>query len=105
MDINPICERCGLCCKGYTVWMTNRSYDNDPREIKKLMEYHGIKPIKNAKGELGIHIPGDCEHLTEKDGLYGCKIHDTRPVVCREYHCEKIIKKALEKAITDGVHI
>ena len=105
MELNPICERCGLCCKGYTVWMTNRSFDDDPKGIKKLMEYHGIQPIKNAKGELGIHIPGDCKHLTQdKDGKYGCAIYETRPLVCREYACEKIIKKAIEKA-TDGIYI
>jgi Fe-S-cluster containining protein len=85
--------------------MTNRSFDDDPREIKRLMEYHGIQPIKNSKGELGIHIPGDCKHLLkDSDWKYGCAIYETRPIVCREYCCEKIIKKALE-TIADGVHI
>jgi len=150
MEINPICERCGLCCKGYTFWITekqydigkkeleeikseyitfwmeNRSFDEDPTEIKKLISYHNLNPLrrddgilgiavlrnvielrKNIRGELGIHIPGDCKYLTkDKEGIYGCTIHDTRPIVCREYACEKIIKKALEKAIlTDGIHL
>jgi Fe-S-cluster containining protein len=146
-EINPICERCGLCCDGYTFWtdkdydtfkkelellaknesiifwMPNRSYDNDPKEIKKLIEYHGIKPLrnkdgnlgisvlskdvqllKNKKGELGIHIPEKCKYFEWIDNKAFCQIHSTRPIVCREYYCEKIIKKAVEKLI-HGVHL
>ena len=80
--------------------MTNRSFDDDPKGIKKLMEYHGLRPLKNAKGELGINIPGDCQHLTkDKDGKYGCAIYEDRPVVCREYYCQMAIDlgKELEK--------
>jgi len=150
MDLNPICERCGLCCKGYTFWLTgkpydsgkkelelikseyitfwmeNRSFDEDTTEIKKLMSYHNLTPLRredgilginvllsvikfrqNIRGELGIHIPGDCNYLTkDKDNNYGCAIHEKRPIVCREYACEKIIKKALEKAASmNGIHI
>jgi len=150
MELNPICERCGLCCKGYTFWMTgkqydigkkeleeieneyitfwmeNKSFDEDIKEIKKLMSYHNLTPLrradgilginilrniielrKNINGELGIHIPGDCNYLTkDKDNNYGCMIHEKRPIVCREYACEKIIKKALEKAVLiNGVHL
>jgi len=150
MEINPICERCGLCCKGYTFWITgkqydigkkelesikkenvtfwmeNRSFDEDTKEIKRLMEYHNLAPLRredgvlginvllssielrrNINGELGIHILGDCNYLTkDKDNNYGCTIHDKRPIVCREYACEKIIKKALEKAVSmNGIRI
>ena len=109
-----------------TFWMENRSFDQDTKEIKKLMSYHNLIPLrrddgilginvllnvielrKNIKGELGIHIPGDCNYLMkDKDNNYGCTIHEKRPIVCREYYCEKIIKKALEKAaLMNGVHI
>jgi Fe-S-cluster containining protein len=97
-NIEPKCDQCGLCCRGYTFWMTNRSFDDDPKEIKKLIEYHGLTTMKNKQGELGIHIPSDCIHYEMVDGKSSCKIHDTKPVVCREYYCEKIIKKALEEA-------
>ena len=104
--MNPICERCGLCCDGYTVWMTNRSYDDDPKEIKRLMEYHGIKPIKNAQGELGIHIPGKCVHFEWVDGKASCKINDTKPVVCREYFCAKAIALGEKiEELANGVHV
>ena len=86
--------------------MTNRSYDDDPKEIKKLMSYHGIQPIKNAKGELGIHIKGKCEHFEWVDGKASCKIYETRPVVCKEYYCQKAkdLGKKLEE-LANGVHI
>ena len=83
--------------------MTNRSYDDDPMGIKDLMRYHGLEPLRNAKGELGVHISGDCEHHGKKDGKSFCKIHDKRPPVCRNYFCEKVIKKALEEQLTNGV--
>lgn len=76
--------------------MFNRSYDNDPKEIKKLIKYHNCEPIRNAKGELGIKIPMTCIHLRMKDGVSSCAIHDTKPVVCREYFCGKAIAKGLE---------
>jgi len=100
--IEPICERCGKCCNGYTFWMTNRSFDNDPTEIKRLIEYHNLVVLKNKKGEMGIHIPGACVHLEMIDGKSKCKIYDNRPVVCQEYYCEKVIKKAL-KEMADGL--
>lgn len=102
-DIQPVCQRCGLCCDGYTFRMTNRSFDNDPMGIKALMEYHGLKPLRNSKGELGVNIPGKCIHHEKRDGKSFCKIHENRPQVCRNYFCEKVIKKALEEKLVDGV--
>lgn len=103
-QLNPICEQCGTCCDGYTFWMTNRSYDDDPTEIKKLIEFHGLRTMKNSKGELGIHIPSKCINLEMKDGKPSCKIEAIKPVVCREYYCEKVIAKALQEA-TNGLHV
>lgn len=100
-EIKPVCENCGRCCNSYTFWMINRSFDNDEKEIKRLIEYHGCEPIKNKKGELGIKIPMTCRHLEIKEGKSRCKIYESRPLVCKEYFCEKVLKKALE----DGVCI
>jgi Fe-S-cluster containining protein len=77
--------------------MSNRSFDDDPKEIKRLIEYHGCLPTKNKKGELGIIIPLTCIHLEFIDGKSRCRIYEKRPVVCKEYFCEKVIKEALEK--------
>lgn len=79
--------------------MTNRSFDDDPKEIKRLIAYHRCIPMKDKNGELGIKIPMTCIQLGWKDGKSYCKINATKPVVCKEYYCEKIIKKAL----TDGI--
>jgi len=104
MDINPICERCGKCCDTYSFWMTNRSYEDDPTEIKRLIEYHNCEPMRGANGELGIKIPMTCIHLEWDEGKAKCKIYDTRPKVCRDYSCKKIIDKAIAKAF-DGIYI
>jgi Fe-S-cluster containining protein len=85
--------------------MTNRSFADDPMEIKRLIEYHGCTPICNAQGELGISIPISCIHLEMVDGKSSCKIHDTKPVVCQNYFCGKVMKTALEKSISNGVHV
>ena len=98
-QLSPKCENCGTCCRGYTFWMTNRSYDDDPKEIKKLIEFHGLITMRNKKGELGIHIPSDCIHYGKKDGHSFCKIQDAKPVVCKEYYCEKAIRRALEESL------
>ena len=84
--------------------MTNRSYDNDPDEIKLLIAFHGLIPVRNKKGELGIHIPSECIHFEMIDGKSSCKINDTKPKVCRDYFCEKVITKALQEA-TNGLRV
>ena len=97
-SIEPICERCGKCCNTYSFWMTNRSFDNDPDEIKRLATYHGLELMKHREtGELGLKIPMTCKHLGWKDGKSFCKIYKTRPVVCKKYFCGKAVELALEK--------
>lgn len=103
IKLEPECEQCGQCCNTYSFWLTNRSYDNDPKEIKRLIEYHCCEPMKNKRGQLGIKIPMTCIELRLIDGISSCDIHDHKPVVCKEYYCEKIIKKALEKL--NGIHV
>jgi len=96
-SIEPICNNCGQCCDSYSFWLTNRDFDTDPKEIKRLAKYHGLILMKHKRtGELGIKIPITCKHLGWKNGKSFCKINDTKPVVCREYFCEKAISKALE---------
>jgi Fe-S-cluster containining protein len=85
--------------------MTNRSFDDDPTEIKRLMEYHNVEPTRGPNGELGLKIKHNCIHLEWDNGLAKCKIHDTKPIVCKDYSCEKIIKKAIEKAALDGIYL
>jgi Fe-S-cluster containining protein len=93
--------------------MTNRNYEDDPKEIKRLIEYHHCSPIKNAKGELGISIPLTCIHLGwDKEGKSFCKIQDKKPIVCKEYYCQRVKEKAkIEKFIEglgtnlNGIHL
>ena len=102
MDITPICERCGKCCNTYSFQMLNRDPDNDPKEIARLIKYHGCEPLRCKQPDgtyvMGIRIPMTCEHLEQtENGKFSCKIHETRPVVCKEYFCEKIIAKAVKE--------
>jgi Fe-S-cluster containining protein len=53
---------------------------------------------------MGIHIPSKCINLEMVDGKPFCKIHDTRPGVCRNYFCEKVIAKALQ-GVANGLCI
>jgi Fe-S-cluster containining protein len=77
--------------------MSNRSFDNDPTEVKRLIEYHNCEPMRNAKGELGIKIPMTCIHLRMNDSESECAIHDDKPIVCKRYHCGKAIEEGLKK--------
>jgi Fe-S-cluster containining protein len=79
--------------------MTNRSFDNDPKEIKRLAKYHNLELMRHKEtGELGIKVPMTCIHLGWDNGKSYCKIHETRPVVCKEYFCGDAIQKGIEKA-------
>jgi len=85
--------------------MTNRSFDDDPKAIKKLIKFHNCEPIRNKQGALGIKIPMTCIHLEMVDGKSTCKIHDNKPVVCKEYYCGRAIEKALEEQLANGIHL
>jgi Fe-S-cluster containining protein len=108
LQIEPECERCGKCCDTYSFHMSNRFFDDDPTEIKKLIEYHNCTPIRvsnpGGKDFLGIRIPQTCVHLKMVKGKAVCKIHDKRPRVCKEYFCKKVIEKALRRG-ANGIHI
>jgi len=86
---------------------TDRNYDDDPKEIKRLIKYHNCEPMRNINGELGIKIPMTCIHLQMIDGKSHCTIHDEKPVVCREYFCRKAIEKGLKKTLREpnGIHV
>ena len=105
ITVNPECERCGKCCDSYSFWMTNRKFDDDPTEIKRLMEYHNVEAVRGPNGELGVKVKHTCIHLEWVDGLAKWKIYDTRPLVCQEYSCRKIIEKAIAKAAINGIHL
>ena len=103
------CERCGACCDTYSFHMINRFFDDDPTEIKQLIEYHNCTPIRvpNPEGKdfLGIRIPQTCIHLErDKEGKSVCKIQDKKPIVCKNYHCKKVIEKAVRE-LTNGIRI
>lgn len=77
-DVNWKCQKCGSCCKGFTL-------DVKPRAVSlediTLMEIHDVSTEKGFK----IYIPHKCKHLT-KNNL--CDIWEDRPQVCRNYMCE-----------------
>ena len=84
--------------------MTNRKFDDDPTEIKKLIEYHNCIPMRRHDGVLGIQNPLTCKYLKTKKGKCLCMIQDEKPKVCADYFCKKVLDKAV-KEIAGGLHL
>jgi len=65
---------------------------DDTKEIAKWLGYHHCTPMAypgKTGPTLAVNIPLTCKHLTCKDGVYSCNIHETRPKVCRDYFCPR----------------
>lgn len=86
------CLRCGRCCLWATFSLKGEA-DNDRQEIKRWLEGHHcvsvLYPEKDGKMTMGVRIPLICQYLKCKDGVYSCKIYETRPVICKEYFCQR----------------
>ena len=86
------CKRCGNCCRSTFFALMNTPYDKDEREVGKWAMYHGVETARhrsNGIDYLAISLPGDCKYLIETDGVCSCKIHNDRPIVCKDYYCKK----------------
>ena len=72
------CERCGACCKGFSVTVV-------PDIDSELLKVHGIKPGKSFQ----LHVTHNCEHLRVLKGtdIHFCAIYENRPEICRKFSC------------------
>jgi len=87
------CQRCGNCCiKASFLW---NSDDTEKEDIANWFFYHRCDVTKNQNGGFNISVPLVCVNLENTDGVYSCKIYDTRPSICKKFLC----KKAKEETI------
>lgn|SRR4030042_4231629 len=96
------CERCGKCCKSTFLALGNIPIDGDTKEIGKWLLYHNIEPMKYKIGDqevLAANIPLSCKYLDMDADKCICKIYNDRPVVCKEYFCQKVINQIMNKKV------
>lgn len=100
------CKRCGKCCSSFFLALDNIPIDQDEKEIARLASYHGCEPME-YNGKLAIKVPNPCKHLSwDEDGKAVCLIYENRPIVCREYFCQKAIKAGIVDLVKEhGVRI
>jgi len=100
MKYEFICQQCGNCCR----WMgfNHITFEDRARWIKEgredILKYVG----KKCKGENGedaytwtaypiiekmrdAYKRKPCVFLTKDNGRYKCKIHETKPTVCKTF--------------------
>lgn len=81
------CNSCGRCCRQIYVKHAN-GIIKDEKDFEKLKHLHsfysGLKIM--GKDETGLIF--ECQYLDNKTNL--CKIHKTRPGICRRYPQEEI---------------
>ena len=85
------CKRCSACCRVLPLSPIGMSPDH-----LKYLRTHGLKEDQGF-----ILVPHDCQHLGfDTNGItkeYSCDIHDSpdRPAVCRKFHGQKRIGRAI----------
>ncbi len=86
------CEMCGTCCRLFLICLDKKEYES--KKYKTILEKYGFeKDFKKAK-KYGLNLlaqkkDGSCIYLKNKI----CKIHKTRPRVCKEFFCKSKNKK------------
>jgi len=81
------CLGCGKCCKKIYV-QTSKHVIQDEKEFEKLKRLHRFYTYLTIvdKDETGLVF--SCSNLDEETSL--CKIHKTRPGICRRYPQEEL---------------
>lgn len=83
-DINSdLCVKCGACCK--VSLAVNVQQDTRSFEYYKAVGLN-IELVEDNKNMARVNF-GDCQHLDTSEGLYKCKIYDSRPQLCRDFNC------------------
>ena len=82
-DINSdLCVRCGYCCKV----QIPVNIQSDLR-VFEFYKAAGLN-VSLVEGSNIVKLDmGYCEQLDVSDGLYRCKIYDTRPQLCKDFNC------------------
>lgn len=83
------CLGCGMCCKKIYV-QTSKHVIKDEKEFERLKYLHRFYSYLSVvdKDETGLVFA--CCNLDKETNL--CKIHKTRPGICRRYPQEELFK-------------
>lgn len=81
------CKGCGSCCRQIYVKHA-RGVIQDEKDFENLKHQHRFYTYLKVTGKDEIGLIFECQNLDKETHL--CKIHKTRPGICRRYPQEEI---------------
>ncbi len=81
------CKGCGRCCRQIYVKHAKGVIQNE-EDFEKLKHQHRFYTYLKVMGKDEIGLIFECQNLDSETHL--CKIHKTRPGICRRYPQEEI---------------
>ena len=88
------CSSCGDCCRSVSIDLYSVEYQQILRYLKKCFSISDLNRIRGLCGmEVAIEKRGltkmrRCPFQNEESKL--CTINEVKPLVCRQYKCEKV---------------
>jgi Fe-S-cluster containining protein len=83
---------------------TQINLENDDQEFGLYFQHHHCQITKRELDDgstcLGVRIPLVCKHLSLKGGVASCRVYEKRPVICKNYLCQRA--KGTEGQSSDG---
>ena len=73
-----LCLACQYCCKTLAMSVNAVQFSD---EMRKFFIARGCELYEDTPEVVWVIMPSVCPNLT----TFGCKIYDSRPVVCRAY--------------------
>lgn len=83
--INGICSQCGQCCSNLLVMS-----ETDISRIKKYIKKHNVKPCNHFLPTAFPLLDMICPFRDNDKKI--CSIYSVRPIICREFKCDKAKK-------------
>jgi hypothetical protein len=81
------CKGCGKCCKQIYVKHA-KGVIKEEKDFENLKHQHRFYTYLKVVGKDEIGLIFECQNLDKEKNL--CKIHKTRPSICRRYPQEEI---------------
>ena len=82
------CIKCGQCCNFFEMIVEKKLLINN-ETIRTLFKKELNVEFEDIQ-QCSIKVNATCMHLDKKTGL--CKIHNTRPEICRNHFCQRYPK-------------
>lgn len=79
------CRQCGQCCRKLG-WLHVRADDETLDWVRAHDPDIKTEPDEDEPGFYWVMLPYPCKQLVDLgDGKYGCKLHDSKPEICKKY--------------------